>query len=339
MYLDTYTVSSTIYDESTILYPSGLYNPYFSWEKTTKLEVALELGLLNDRIHINAAWYRNRSGNQLVGIPLPATTGFSSISANLNATVENRGLEFELNTIPVKIEKFQWSSNFNISFPRNKLVSFPGLEGSTYANTYVVDYSTSIVKVYNYEGIDPETGFYTFKDYNEDGIISSPDDNKVIEEVGIRYFGGWSNQISYKQLELSFLFQFVNRKQWNFNSLMSRPGSMSNQPVQVLNVWSENNPDGQFMPYTTGASSQNNKIFSYYASSTAAISDASYIRLKNIQISYRLPVNKYIQDVLIYVQGQNILTLTDYFGLDPEFTSTGFLPPLKTYSFGVQLNF
>ncbi len=338
-YLDTYTVSSTLYGGSTSLYPSRLYNPSFSWEKTTKLEIALETGFLNDRVQVNAAWYLNRSGNQLVGIPLPGTTGFSSVQANLPAVIENKGLELELNAAPIQSGEFRWNSSFNISFPKNKLVSFPGLEGSTYANSYVVGYPTSIVKVYNYEGIDPVTGLYTFTDYNEDGNISSPDDKKVIEEVEIRYFGGWSNQISYKKLGFSFLFQFVNRKQWNYNSLMSRPGSMYNQPIQVLNVWSENNPDGQYMPYTAGASTQNNKVFSYYASSTAAISDASYIRLKNIQISYRLPFNKYIQDALIYVQGQNILTLNDYFGLDPEFTSTGFLPPLKTYSFGVQLNF
>jgi hypothetical protein len=247
-------------------------------------------------------------------------------------------MEFELNATPIRRENFQWNSNFNISFPRNKLVSFPGLEGSTYAGTYVIGYPTSIKKVYNYEGIDQETGRYIFTDYNEDGTITSPDDNQVIEEVGIRYFGGWSNQISYKQWEFSFLFQFVNQKQWNYNNLMSRPGSKYNQPVEVLNVWSEENPNGQYMPYTSGASSLNNNLFSYFKNSTAAIGDASYIRLKNIQLSYRLPVNKYIQDILVYVEGQNLLTLTDYFGLDPE-TSTSFLPPLKTCSFGVQLNF
>ncbi|HUW92110.1 MAG TPA: SusC/RagA family TonB-linked outer membrane protein [Bacteroidales bacterium] len=338
-YLDTYTVSSTIYGGGTILYPSRLYNPYFSWEKTTKLEVALDMGFLNDRVQFSAAWYRNHSGNQLVGIPLPRTTGFSSIQANLAATVENRGLELELNTTPVRTGDFQWNSNLNISFPKNKLLSFPGLEGSTYANTYVVGYSTSIVKIYNYEGIDPSTGLYTFTDYNEDGSISSPEDNLVIEEVGIRYFGGWSNQVSYKHWEFSFLFQFVKQMQRNYNSLMPYLGAMYNQPVEVLDVWSESNPDGRYMPYTAGYNSQKNKLIGYFKSSTATISDASFIRLKNIQLSYRLPVNKYIQDVLIYAQAQNLLTITNYFGLDPEFTLTGYLPPLKTWSFGFQFNF
>lgn len=338
-YLDTYTVSGTGYGGSTTLHPSRLYNPYFSWEKTTKLEVALELGFLKDRITLNAAWYRNRSGNQLVGIPLPATTGFASIQANLPAKVENKGLELELGAAPVKTGRFSWNSNFNISFPKNKLLSFPGLDGSTYANQYVVGYPTSIVKVYNYEGIDPETGLYQFTDYNNDGSITSPDDNQVIKNVGVRFFGGWANQFAYGNLEFSFLFQFVGQNEWNYNKLTPTPGTMYNQPVEVLNVWSETNPNGQYMPYTSGADPQKNRLHGYLMNSTRAIGDASFIRLKNIQLAYRLPVKKGLQDVKVYVQGQNLWTITNYFGLDPEFVTIGFLPPLKTYSIGLQLNF
>jgi TonB-linked SusC/RagA family outer membrane protein len=338
-YLDTYTVSSTGYGGSTSLYPSRLYNPSFSWEKTTKLEAALELGFLKNRIMFNAAWYRNRSGNQLVGIPLPGTTGFISIQANLPATVENTGLEFELSAVPVKTEKFQWNSSLNISFPRNKLVSFPGLEGSTYASQYVVGYPTSIVKIYNYEGIDPNTGLYRFTDYNNDGNITSPEDNQVIKNIGVKYFGGWNNRLAYKNLEFSFLFQFVSQNQWNYNSLTPTPGTKYNQPVEVLNVWSEANPDGQYMPYSSGANSRKGLLHGYLMNSTRAVSDASFIRLKNVQLSYRLPVNKYIQDIRFYVQGQNLWTITNYFGIDPEFVTIGFLPPLKTWSFGLQLNF
>ncbi|WP_319268420.1 SusC/RagA family TonB-linked outer membrane protein [uncultured Draconibacterium sp.] len=338
-FLDTYTVSNTLYGGKTSLYPSRLNNPYFSWEKTTKLEAAIELGFLKDRIQFSTAWYRNRSGNQLVGIPLPGTTGFSTIQANLPAKVENKGLEFELNTTPVQTEHFNWNSSFNISFPDNKLISFPGLEGSTYSNQYVIGYPTSIIKVYNYEGIDPETGLYQFTDYNDDGNITSPDDNQVIEDIAVKYFGGWSNQISYRQWEFSFLFQFVNQRQKNYISMMPRPGSMYNQPVEVLDVWSEENPDGKYMPYSSGTNSQINRLHGYLSNSNAAVSDASFIRLKNIQLAYQLQINKYLQSARFYVQGQNLLTISDYFGLDPEFSLSGYLPPLKTWSFGIQLNF
>ncbi len=338
-HLDTYTVNSNSYGGSTSLYPSRLHNPYFSWEKTTKLEAALELGFLNDRLQLSAAWYRNRSGNQLVGIPLPGTTGFSSIQANLPAEVENKGLELEFSATPVQTNQFSWNSSINISFPKNKLISFPGLEGSTYANQYAVGYPTSIVKVYNYEGIDPETGNYVFTDYNNDGAITSPEDNQVIEDLAIKYFGGWSNQFTYKHWDFSFLFQFVNQQQKNYISSMIRPGSMFNQPVEVLDVWSADNPAGQYMPYSSGTDALKNNLHGYFSRSTAGIGDASFIRLKNIQLSYRLPVNSYLQDIRFYVQGQNLLTRTNYFGVDPEFILSGFLPPLKTWSFGIQLNF
>lgn len=338
-YLDSYAIGSTHYGSNTVLIPSRLFNPDFSWEKTTKLEVALELGFLEGRLHFNASWYRNRSGNQLVGIPLPSTTGFGSIQANLPATVENKGLEFELHATPVNTDNVQWDTDFNVSFPKNKLIAFPNIEGSTYANQYVVGYPTNIIKVYQYEGIDPETGLYTFKDYNGDGEITSPEDNQVIEEVGTKYFGGWSNRISLKNFQFSFLFQFVQQKLQNYNTLMPTPGSMYNQPVEVLNVWSENNPDGEYMPYSAGFDAQKSQLHGFFANSSGAISDASYIRLKNIQLSYRLSTNHFLKDILIYVQGQNLFTLTDYFGLDPEFTQIGFLPPLKTYALGAQFNF
>lgn len=338
-YLDTYTVSSTTYGGSTSLYPSRLFNPYFSWEKTSKLEVALEFGFLNDKIHLNTAWYRNSSGNQLVGIPLPATTGFTSVQANLPATVENTGLEIELNTTPFGTRSLRWNCNFNISIPRNKLVRFPGLEGSTYSNNYVIGYPVTVAKAYNYEGIDPETGLYKFTDYNNDGNISSPEDKKALKNTGIKYYGGWSNQLTYKQWEFSFLLQFVSQVQWNYNSLMAYPGTMNNQPVKVLDVWSESNPNGHYMPYTSGADPLKSKLDGYYRTSTAAISNASFIRLKNIQITYRLSLKKYVGDIQLYVQGQNVFTLTNYFGLDPEYILSGYLPPLKTWSTGIKLNF
>lgn len=121
-YLDTYTISSALYGGTTTLNPSRLYNPNFSWERTNKLEFALEMGFLRDRLNFSAAWYQNRSSNQLVGIPLPATTGFSSIQSNLSAEVENTGFELELRTLALKSAAFSWESSFNISIPKNKLI-------------------------------------------------------------------------------------------------------------------------------------------------------------------------------------------------------------------------
>ncbi len=335
-YLNTYTVSSLIYNGTTGLLPSRLFNPDFSWEKTRKLEAALELGFFKNKINFSAAWYKNRSSNQLVGYQLPTVTGFSSVLANLDATVENKGWELELNANPISTKDFKWESSFNISFPKNKLISFPGLEGSTYANQYIIGQPTSIIKVYKLEGINPSTGQYQFTDFNGDGKISSPEDNQAIENLGVKYFGGWNNSIRYKRWDLSFLFQFVNQRNRNYNYIMPSPGSMNNQPVEVLNVWSPKNPNGNYMPYKSGS----NPAHILFQNSSASVSDASFIRLKNIQITYKFPLeDSVIDDMKIYLQGQNLLTLTKYFGVDPEYLFMGYLPPVRTYSLGFQLNF
>ncbi len=339
-FLDTYTLSTSNYDNVVGFYPTRLYNPYFSWEKTRKAEIALELGFLNNRYRVQAAWYRNRSSNQLVGIPLPATTGFSSVQSNLNATVQNNGWEIEVSAIPVKSGngKWIWNSSLNMTIPKSKLLSFPGLEGSSYANTYVVGQPTSIVKLYQFNGIDPSTGLYTFTDFNGDAKISSPDDNKAIENIGTKFFGGWQNELIYKNISLSFLFQFVKQTNYNYISIMPYPGNINNQPAAFTNVWSTYNQNGIIMPYSSGSNAQINALNANFVSSTAAVGDASYIRFKNIQLNYRIPINsKLVKQAMIYVQGQNLLTWTNYFGLDPEFTSTGYLPPLKTYSIGCQI--
>ncbi|MCU7618470.1 SusC/RagA family TonB-linked outer membrane protein [Chryseobacterium sp. PBS4-4] len=335
-YLDTYTVSTLIYNGTAALIPSRLFNPDYSWENTYKLETALEASFFKNRFNLTASWYRNRSSNQLVGYQLPAVTGFTSVLANMPAEVENTGWEFELSADPFKDQALRWDTSFNISFPKNRLVAFPGLEGSTYSNTYIVGQPITIVKLYNLEGIDPNSGKYIFTDYNGDGKISAPDDTRAIENLGVRYFGGWNNRLTYKNFEFSFLFQFVKQKNRNFNSTMPSPGLMSNLPVDVLNVWSPQNADGLYMPYQSTV----NPLHAQFQNSTASVSDASFIRLKNVQLGYQIPVeNTFFRNARIYIQGQNLLTVTKYFGYDPEFPSMSFLPPMKTYSMGVQLTF
>ncbi|WP_312076532.1 SusC/RagA family TonB-linked outer membrane protein [Chryseobacterium sp.] len=334
-YIDTYTVSSTNpYNNVNGLIPSRLYNPDYSWEKTTKLEAAIELGLFRNRVNLTTAWYRNRSTNQLIGYQLPSVAGFTSVLSNLNAEVENTGLEIELSGKPLN-GKLKWETGVNLTFPKNRLISFPGLEGSTYANQFMIGYSTSIIKLYQLEGLNSQTGAYVFTDYNGDGKISSPQDNRVVEDLTVKYFGGWNNSLTFQNWNLSFLFQFVNQKNRNYNNAMPVPGSMNNQPIQVLDVWSPGNPNGSYMPYT----SLSNPLHSLFQSSTASVSDASYIRLKNVQLSYAIPLkDSAFKSIRIYFQGHNLLTFTKYFGVDPEFSAMGFLPPLKTCSFGLQLS-
>jgi len=131
-------------------------------------------------------------------------------------------------------ENFSWSTSFNITFPKNKLVSFPNLAGSTFANQYVVGEPLNIRMVYHYTGMNPETGLYEFEDYNGDGLIRSADDRKMLVDITPEYFGGLQNTLSYKNWQFDFLFQFVKQIAPNFNNFKSMPGLSVNQSVDVL---------------------------------------------------------------------------------------------------------
>ncbi|KZE76169.1 SusC/RagA family TonB-linked outer membrane protein [Myroides marinus] len=338
-YLDSYTVFAPQYNAETGLSPTSLHNTSYKWEKTTKLEAALELSFLQNRINTSIAYYNNRSTDQLVGMTLPTTTGFSTILMNSPAVVENKGWEFTLNTNNISTADWKWSTNFNISFPKNVLVSYPGLEQGTQSSFYVVGESLNIVKLYQYEGIDPNTGEFTFKDFDDNGIINAQD-QQVIKNLNPKFYGGLQNTISYKNFTLDFLFYFKKQENYNLNQYYNVAGAaIVNQPVQMTDRWSSSNPNGTYMP-AGYRNSDLNKLATPFKRSDATISDASYIRLKNVSLSYVLKIPKaHIESLRIYLQGQNLWTITSYKGMDPEFTTFGYLPPLRTYAFGMQLIF
>ncbi|RUA18585.1 MAG: SusC/RagA family TonB-linked outer membrane protein [Flavobacteriia bacterium] len=340
-YLDTYSFGTQQYQNIIGLYPTRLFNPDFSWEENRKLEVALELGFFEDRIFLGGTYYRNRSTNQLVGIPLPATTGFSSVNANLDATVENTGWEFELNTVNINREKFTWSTGLNLTLPKNRLVSFPNLEGSTYANQLVIGEPLNIAKAYQLNGVDSQTGLYEFEDFNGDGVISSPEDRQSVVDLNPTFYGGLTNTVAMGKFTFDVLFQFTEQKgsgYWTPGSIIV--GGLANQPVSVIQRWRQ---EGDVVPvqrFSTGGSQEAVRAFRQYTQSNASISDASYIRLKTLSLSYRLSEGGHHGfGCEIYLRGQNLLTLTGYDGLDPETRSNQAVPPLRVVTLGTRLTF
>ncbi|WP_431244497.1 SusC/RagA family TonB-linked outer membrane protein [Flavobacterium sp. P21] len=336
-YLDTYTITGISYNGTIGMRPSRLFNPDFGWEINKKLELALETGFLNDRIFATFSWYSNRSSNQLVGIPLSGVTGFASIQANLNAEVANSGLELTLRTANIKRGNFQWQTNFNLTFPKNELVSFPGLESSTYSQKYRIGQPLNIALVYQLKGVNVQTGIYEFEDINGDGKISYPLDRQKAVNLNPKYYGGLQNQLAYKNWNLDFLFQFT--KQQNRLIPMGAAGSMSNQPARIADAWLQSGDSRPYQIYTTGVNSAAVNADSYFSESDALISDSSFIRLKNIALTYQSPLSLTETSRKVILQGQNLLTFTKYKDGDPEFTSYGFLPPLKTVTAGIQLTF
>jgi hypothetical protein len=335
--LNTYTTSGISYNGTIGLQPSRLFNPNFGWETNKKLEAAVELGFLQDRIFTTAAWYRNRSSNQLVGMPLPGTTGFTILQSNLDATVENRGLELTLRTANFNNTNFSWTTNINLTLSQNKLLRFPGLESSSYNQQYRIGEPLNIALLYKYKGINAQTGVYEFEDTNNDGVISFPEDKQTAVNLNPKFFGGLQNQLRYKNWKLDFLFQFVKQK--NRSYPMGAAGMMSNQQTSAINSWQQPGDQTPYQIYTTGNNYDALLADYYHSESDASVIDASFVRLKNIALSFDVPLNLRETQCKLLLQGQNLLTFTKFNEGDPEFTSYGFLPPLKVITAGIQLTF
>ncbi|AVR46487.1 SusC/RagA family TonB-linked outer membrane protein [Christiangramia fulva] len=316
------------------LYPTGLANPDYSWEINKKLEAGMELGFLQDRFRLSLSRYLNRSSNQLVGYPLPYLTGFTTVQANLPATVENSGWEITFNSINVDNDKFKWDTSFNLSFPENELVSYPDIEQSSYANTYRVGHPLNISLLYEYTGLDPETRFYTIRDVNEDGRFDYQD-RIVIQDRNRKFFGGLNNNLTYKSISLQFLWEFV--KQDGFSSGFSA-GNIGNSSDVILSSLDGVGPYQQ-LSQSVAAS----RAYNYVLSTTFPMHDASYLRLKTLSLAYQLPL-KFTNSIgaknwKLYVRGQNLLTLTDYEGLDPENPYSVAIGNLRTLTGGMHINF
>jgi TonB-linked SusC/RagA family outer membrane protein len=336
-YLNTYKITSLDYNGYTGLIPSHLLNPLFAWEMNRKAEAALEASLFDERMSLEIAYYNNRSGNQLIGIPLPGTTGFSSISANLNAVVENSGWEGTVRIIAAQRSNFRWNSTFNITLPGNRLVKFPGLAGSTYASRFEIGYPLSIYKLYHLTGVNPETGVFEFKDYNGDGNITSADDRKSIIDLTPDFFGNLVNNLQYRNWNFELVFQFMKKVGINEYYNTSAPGKMFNQPAGVLDRWQEQGEQGLMQVYTTGANSIANTAYSRFTLSDGIISDASFIRLRSLSLSYKFPFrDPHAGFLILYIQGQNLLIFTKFKNGDPE-QLTSFLPPVRRLSCGIKV--
>jgi TonB-linked SusC/RagA family outer membrane protein len=330
------------YQSGVSLYPTNLNNPYLQWEETRKLNLGINLGFLKNRIELDVNYFRNRSSNQLVSYLLPITTGFTGITQNFPATIQNKGLEVMLNINPVKSKNFNWQSSLNFTTSKNKLVAFPGLETSSYAQAYVIGEPINVIKAFRFAGVNPTTGLYEF--INSKGEKTSDPsfskDRSVLIDPNPKWYGGISNSFQYKNFQLDFLVQVVNQKAKN-NRFGIVPGlALFNQPVEVLDRWKKPGDISNVQKFSTS--------FDIYTPwSNAIVSDAgysngSYMRLKNASLSYNLPTTLlskvHISNARFYIQGQNLLTITDFVGSDPESKGISYLPPLRMFTVGIQIS-
>ncbi len=336
-YLSTYSTTGSIYQDVAGLAPTRIANANFHWESNRKLEIALEIGLFKNRVLASVAWYRNRSGDQLIDYPLPYMSGpFGHYVANLPALIDNNGFEFEATANIIKTNAVSWSLNGNVTIPRNKLLDYPGLAASSFANTYVVGEDISIKKMLKFTGIDSQTGLPQYADVDGDGIISTPGDYTIVGRTSPYFFGGFGSALTFRGFQFDVFLQFA--KQYA-TGLATIPGTRSNKFEIALQRWQKTGDQTSIAKATVAPSGE------YYnlAQSDATFFNASYIRLKNISISYTLPEKIIrrmgLKSCKLYCEAQNLFTWKKQTNLfDPETANTG-IAPYKTVAAGIHLTF
>ncbi|WP_197492141.1 SusC/RagA family TonB-linked outer membrane protein [Arachidicoccus ginsenosidimutans] len=366
-YYKIYNSSPSQFQNTVPLIPNNLYNPDYTWASKHALNLHIDLGLFKDRVLLGGSWYQNRTGNQLTSYPLPAITGFNSVVENMKANVQDRGVEFTLSTKNIQHKNFSWNTTFNISTNRNKLLSFPGLANSSYSGTYEIGKSVTLLRGFKYAGINDTTGVFQF--YKGDGktitaptgliytSVSKGGDQVIIGNSEPKFYGGFGNDFTYKGISLSIFFQFSKSYARNYLTAIYNggggPGYMANYPDFVLGkVWLNPGDAAKgaiFQRPTTGASyttlaSQAQSGAYYFASSSGAYSDDTYMRLKTLSISYTLPPKwvkaMHMTNFSIYVNAQNVLTFTDYKVGDPELPGQLYgIPTQRTFQGGLSMSF
>ncbi|EDM38483.1 putative outer membrane protein [Pedobacter sp. BAL39] len=341
LFFATYGASARTYQSIPGLSLNRIATPDLHWEETSKLNFGLKTGFFKDRVLFEVNYAINRSSDQLVAYLVPFyASGFGTVSSNFPAVVKNTSWEFALNTTNVRSQGLSWTSSFNLTIPKNTLVSFPDLARSSYASRLVIGESVNITKQFHFLGVDPATGQYVYSDSNGNPTMNP---NSATDYVSVdlnpKFYGGFQNTFTYKSLSFDFLFQFMNKKAKNEYFTTTLAGSVANnQPDFVTNRWRNPGDIAERMLYTTSSSVSFNNSFLY---NDAGFTSASYIKLRNASLSWKVPEawtkKVLLRSASVFVLGQNLLTISDYYGRDPEFNSNTSYPASRTVTFGARL--
>ncbi|HLF47469.1 MAG TPA: TonB-dependent receptor [Chitinophagaceae bacterium] len=405
LYLQLYGVTGQYAFNHSILpgfAPTALANPNLRWEQNTTKNFGLDLSLFRNRVQFTMDIYKNTSKDLLLAVAIPPTTGYTTQLQNIGST-SNRGVEFQINAIPVQQKDFIWNSNFNISFNKNRIESLGGIDqltrnsgwqGSDGVDDYLVkvgqpaglmygfitdgfykidefNYNSSTATYTIKPGIavngvygTPQPGMLKWKDLNGDGVITADGDRTVIGNANPDFTGGWNNSFSYKNFDMSVFVNFVvGNDIYNANKIEWTDGAFGNLNMLDImkNRFTNINASGQRVtdPTELAKLNQNATIWSpvrvqRWWLHSWAVEDGSYLRFNNITFGYTLPkkitgVAK-ISSLRIFATVNNLGTITNYTGYDPDVTARrsdpltpgvdfAAYPRSRTWVFGVNLNF
>ena len=349
-----YDWTSTGYEEAvpTLGSKSNIGNKDLTWETTTQTNVGIDFAILDNRLTFTLDGYYKYTKDLLMSVPLPSP--YPSIYRN-EGEMSNWGLEFALSSVNLDRKGVRWTTDFNISMNRNRLDKLDLQQVYYYTQTsealseYVVRMTPgqplSMFWGYKAEGVDPETGMMRYQDLNGDGKINSSD-KQYIGNANPWFTFGMTNTISWKGLSLSFLItSSIGNDIYNASRIeMVGMYNGANQITDVLRRWKV---PGQITDIPKAGELDNLRA------STRWVEDGSYLKIKNITLSYDIVHPKLrkanIARIQPYITLDNMITFTNYSGYDPEmsqYTSAtsmgidwGTYPNVKTVTFGVNIDF
>jgi len=333
--------------------PENLRTIDLGWERTTQTGVGLDFTGFNNRLTVNLDYYYKNTTDMLMWVDLPGSGNISQIQRN-EGEMTNRGFETNINADILKGEGLTWSSGFNISFNRNKftkLVLKPvyfDARTTDYVNETVVrnEAGRPVGGSFGYisEGVNPETGDMIYSDINGDGKVTV-NDKTYIGDPNPNFTFGFTNNLSYKGLNLNIFIQGSQGNDIYNVSRMEMEGMYDgkNQSTRVLQRW---RVPGQITEVPRAGYDMKNS--SYF------VEDGSYIRLKNISLSYNIKAPALskigINKLAPFISATNLITLTKYTGLDPEVNQWGnsgrvqgldwgTYPQTRSFVFGLNMEF
>ena len=321
-------------------------NESLTWENTWTSNLAFHFGFWN-RLNVDLELYNKKTTDMLMAVPLAysQSNGYGYIWDNIGAMV-NRGVELNVNATVLAVKDFSWNVNANVGYNHNRLTElYNGVDEYETANTstkLVVGHPVGEFYVNRYAGVNPANGDALW--YDKDGNITNElrDEDKVM--IGKSYHapwqGGFGTALSWKGLSLSAQFSWVGDR-WMINNDRYFDESNGrfmtyNQSRRLLNRWKQ-----------PGDVTDIPRHGEYTEFDSRLLEDASFLRLKNLMLSYSLPKNLlkktgFIRGLRVYAQGQNLLTFTNFSGLDPEGTKNVYAaqyPMSRQYTFGLDLMF
>ena len=335
--------------------PDGTYKFYqwgsdIGWEVTTDTNFGVDLAFVKNRIKLTADFYKRTTDDLIMPIEMGPTIG--NILRNVGS-MENKGVEFTLNTVNVKNDNFNWNTNFNISFNKSKInalyympikdeVPIEGIGNKIVRFTQ--GQPLSVFYGYKMIGVNPQDGKIMYADLNGDGEITDSGDRTFIGNPNPDFTFGFTNNFTYKNWYLDTLITgSVGNDIYNASRFeLELMNDFKNQSTVVLNRWTT---PGQITNVPKARAADVDKI------SDRFVEDGSYIKLKSITLGYNFQNPfKGVSKLNVYVTGQNLYTITDYTGFDPEvnaFAGTngvlgidyGTYPQVKTFVVGLKANF